>query len=596
MANLSGHPPRLGMLPSSSSPFSSSTPPARKLHLLVAASGPRDTAWAQTLVIRLSKNPQFEMRAIVDDVVPRLTQTVIVLQNQGFAHHDQRHGARDRADDVEFYKQQAYELVEWADLLVCVPLDADGIAKMLAGVADTLLGEVLRGWATHKTIVLVPGMSTHMWTNPMTKRQLSKIRRKWEWIRVISPIIWCYEGHPHPKRVPNWNAFNDVLSIIQKQADFLGLESDVEPVPNRALLPDRSVKLRSRLPLEIWSIVFDFTEDWELAKALGIYTNLPTPSNWILHEHHALTNGQQYELDLEWTVLTCDSAAICRRLSQSPPEFQDLPAQFVRLIIRFALVDVLSYLEANRPDLFKAFGGTFIPTRASASYPRADVLEYWKHSEWFQGKHMYDAEAVDGASKGGHVHILDWWWRTSGFPLRYTEASLEQASANGHIPVLDWWRGAASQDENIVLRPGRALLWAAQYGQADVLRWWDSCGIPVAHGDGVLKVASAWGKVNVLEAWRQLKGDSTLVYDKEILLEPTSHEHIGVLEWWRRFAHGQHEGMDGRKHVVEFLPSSIDEALNESTGNQVNTSKWWSQYKIMSLGSRSEEWLNVQHL
>ncbi|KAF5256189.1 hypothetical protein FOXYS1_13350, partial [Fusarium oxysporum] len=139
----------------------------RKLRLLVAATGPRDTSWAQALVVRLSKNPQIEARAIVDDVVPRLTQTIIVMQNRGLAM-----GAGDRADDIEFYRQQAFELVEWADLMVCVPLDADSIAKMLAGVTDTFLGEVLRGWDTQKSIVLVPGMSTHMWSNPMTKKHL----------------------------------------------------------------------------------------------------------------------------------------------------------------------------------------------------------------------------------------------------------------------------------------------------------------------------------------------------------------------------------------------------------------------------------------
>lgn len=532
------------------------------------------------------------MRAIVDDVVPRLTQTIIVLQNQSFAR-----GTYGHMDGIEFYKQQAFELVDWADLMVCLPLDADGIGKMLGGFADTLLGEVLRGWATHKTIVLVPGMSTHMWTNPMTKRQLDKLRRKCDWVRIISPILWSYEGYPYPKRVPSWSAFNQVLSFIQKQADFLGLEVDVEPSSNLALLPNKCVaKLRSRLPPEIWTLVLDFTGDWELAKALGIYTDLPIPPHWLFHVRASQNDVQGYEQDLEWTVLTCDSTAICKKLSRSPEGFQDLPAQFARLVIRFALVDVLSYLEANRPDLFRTFAGTFIPTRASASYPRTAVLEYWEHSKWFKGRHMYDAEAVDGASKGGHVRILDWWWRTSGFPLRYTEASLEQASAHGHIPVLEWWRDAAAQDENVVLRPGRALLWAAQYGQSGVLGWWHSSGVPVAHGDDVAKVASTWGQVDALEAWRCLRGDNKLVYDREILLAPTVHRHIQVLEWWRCFAHGEHEGMDGQKCVVEFLPSSIDEAVEENPGDQMRVRKWWSQYKVMTMGPRSDDWPNVQHL
>jgi len=587
-------PARLVSTPSSTSTTSLHDPlrpSKRKLHLLVAASGPRDTSWAQALVIRLSKNPQIEARAIVDDVVPRLTQTIIVMQNQSLSP-----GQGDHKDDVEFYRQQAAELVQWADLMVCVPLDADGIAKMLAGVADTFLGEVLRGWDINKSIVLVPGMSMHMWVNPLTKKQLSKIHRKWGWIRVISPITWHYEGAPNPKRVPNWNGFNEVLAIIQNQADMLGLGRDVEIATSMTVMgTDSDVQIKAKLPPEIWTIILDYAGDWELAKALGMYTNLPMPPPWTLHPQNPGNELQVYSHELEWTVLTCNAAAICKKLSQSPPEFNDTPAQVVRLIIRFALIDVLSYLEANRPELFKAFDGSVLPTKASAFYPRLDVLDYWKSSRWFKDNWVYDTEAVDWASKGGHVRVLDWWWRRSGFQLRYTEAALEQASAGGHLLVLEWWRDAAAQDDSVVLRPGRALLWAAQFGQADVLRWWDASGIPVAHGDGVCKWASRWGKVSALETWRQLKGDDKIVYDSEVLVAPTVHQHVDVLEWWRRYAHGELEGMEGRKQLVEFRTCDIEEALEDSIGDQSKVRKWWAQHGL-NLGLRNEEWLKMRYL
>ncbi|KAF4122178.1 Phosphopantothenoylcysteine synthetase/decarboxylase [Geosmithia morbida] len=592
--------PRLASASSVTSLSDVLSPRKRKLRLLVAATGPRDTSWAQALVVRLSKNAQIEMRAIVDDVVPRLTQTIIVMQNQSLVA-----GQTDHADDIEFYRQQAFELVEWADLLVCAPLDADGISKMLAGVADTFLGEVLRGWDTQKkSIILVPGMSTHMWSNPMTKRQLSKIHRKWSWIRLISPITWHYEGGASTetaahttKRVPNWNGFNEVLSIIKNQADLLGLGRDVEIATGVAAVavPNGDVRVQAKLPPEIWTMILDHSGDWELAKALGVYTNLAMPAHWTLLPRDPATALHVYEHELEWTVLTCDAAAICKKLSQSPPGFQDLPAQVVRLVIRFALIDVLEYLEANRPDLFKAFGGTTLPTKASAYYPRTDILDYWKQSRFFRDKHMYDAEAVDGASKNGHVRVLDWWWRRSGFPLRYTETALEQASANGHLLVLEWWRDAAAQDDKVVLRPGRSLLWATQYGRADVLAWWDASGIPVAHGDGVAKMASRWGQVQVLETWRRLKGDSKLVFDDEVLLAPTVHQHVHVLEWWRRFAHGELEGMDGRGQDVEFRTCNIEEALEDSIGDQSYVRQWWTSNGL-NLGLRNEEWLKLRCL
>lgn len=607
--------PRLTSTPSATSLSDVLSPGKRKLRLLVAATGPRDTSWAQALVVRLSKNAQIEMRAIVDDVVPRLTQTIIVMQNQSLAP-----GQTDHADDVEFYRQQAYELVEWADMLVCAPLDADGIAKMLAGVADTFLGEVLRGWDTQKSIMLVPGMSTHMWSHPTTKRQLSKMQRKWGWIRLMSPITWHYEvptaaaaaaaggatgvgvvGGPQPKRVPHWNGFNEVLAIIKNQADLLGLGRDVEIATGMAaagaglLSGDGDARVKAQLPPEIWTMVLDHSGDWELAKALGVYTNLAMPAPWTARPRDPEDAVQVYAHELEWTVLSCDAAAICKKLSQSPPGFQDLPAQVVRLVIRFALIGVLEYLEANRPDLFRAFGGTTLPTQASAYYPRTDVLDYWRQSRFFRDKHVYDSEAVDGASRNGHVRVLDWWWRRSGFPLRYTETALEQASAAGHLLVLEWWRDAAAQDDKVVLRPGRSLLWATQYGRADVLTWWDASGIPVAHGDGVAKMASRWGQVRVLETWRRLKGDGKLVFDDEVLLAPTVHQHVDVLEWWSNFAHGRLDGMEGRGQPVEFRTCNIEEALEDSIGDQSRVRQWWSRNGL-NLGLRNEEWLKLRSL
>lgn len=565
----------------------------RKLRLLVAATGPRDTSWAQTLVIRLSKNPHIEMRAVVDDVVLRLTQTAIVLENSSLTA-----GQAEHAEDIDFFHQQAFNLVEWADLLVCVPLTADGIAKMLAGVADTLLGEILRGWNIQKNIILVPGMSTHMWSNPLTKRHLGKLQKKWNWIRIMTPILWHYEGDMNPKRVPNWNGFNELLAIIKNQADLLGLGQEVEIATAATVVPEPSMNMKCvRLPPEIWTMILDHAGDWEMAKALGIYTNLPMPAPWSLEPRDPADPFKVYEHELEWTVLTGSSAAICKKISQSPPTFQYAPALMVKLIIRFGLIDVLAYMEANRPNLLDAFDGTTLPTNASAFYPRTDVLDFWKSSKWFRGRHIYDAEAVDGASKNGHVRVLDWWWRRSGMALRYTETALEQASARGHLLVLEWWRDAEVQDEKIVLRPGRSLLWASQFGQVDVLKWWDASGIPVAHGDAVAKVASRWGQVEVLETWRRLKGDSKLVFDPEVLRSSTVHQHVDVLEWWRKYAHGELDGMEGRRQNVEFRTCDIEEALEDSIGDQDQNRarKWWAQYGL-DLRVRNEEWLETRYL
>lgn len=549
---------------------------SRMLRLLVTATGPRDTSWAQALVVRLSKHPLIETRAIVDEVVPRLMQTTIAMENSSL-----QVGQGRRADDVAFYQQKAFELVEWADMMVCVPLDADGISKMLAGICDTLLGEVLRGWDTQKSIIMVPGMSTHVWSSRMTKNQLSEIHRKWNWITVLSPILWHYEGEARPRLVPTWDGFNEVLHIVNNQAELTALGRDAE-IATTGVATSKMDSVQAKLPPEIWTMIFDYLGDWELAKALGVWTNLSVPSSWTLHPKDPEDPLQVFEHDLEWAFLRRSTTAICKKLSAAPPNFRTLSALMVKLTIRFVHTDVLAYLEANRPDLLKVFGGDLLPTRASACYPRIEVLNYWKQSKFFMEDQRYSAGAMDGASRNGHVRILDWWWRESGLPLRYTEAALEEATVNGHQNVLEWWHDVAAQDEKVVLRPGRALPLAAQHGRADILQWWVSSGISAGFEDEVLKQAGRHGQIEAMETWRRLKGAENLLYSDQELIIPTVKNRIDVLEWWRQLAHGELPGMNGHGRPVGFLTHQIEAAISVCPEGEDDVRQWWEQHGLVS--------------
>jgi len=575
----------------------------RRLRLLVAANGPKDVAWAQAIAVRLSKDPHITTRAIVDEMTHRLAQEIIVLKNKPL-----KTGGHDGPSpkEIETCKQQAFELVEWADLLVIAPIDADHLARMMCGISDTLLLEVLRGWDASKRILLIPGMTTHMWENPVTKRQMSKLHRKWSWIRVLPPILWHYEdveggiagATSTSKRIVEWSAFNEVLSIIKNQADLLKLGHNVEVAIQQGSTP-AAIGRRSQvsLPPEIWSIIFEYTNDWELATSLGVFTNLkmPTSEGWRLEPKDPNDPLQVFMHELEWTLLTANTAAIRKKLSEAPPSFHDLSALAVHLIFKFSLTDVLTYIEANFPHIFKCFDGKTIPTKASAYYGRVDILDWWARSPSFLEK-QYDAEALNGASMRGFVKVLE-WWRRSGLPLKYTETAFEMASSRGHLHVLEWWREAFSRDPSITPKPGRALLHAAQYGQTAVIRWWEQeSGIPVDHQDGVCKMASRWGQVKVLDLWRELRGDDKLQFDNQILIEPTYHAHVGVLEWWRRYAHGELPGMNGRKGKrVEYKTMDIEEALEDSLGDQTKVRRWWAENGL-NLGLGTSEWMKVRHL
>ncbi|UKZ85564.1 uncharacterized protein TrAFT101_001419 [Trichoderma asperellum] len=560
---------------------------SRQLRLLVAATGTRHSSWAQPLVVRLSKDRRIEMRAVVDDPSPRLNQLIITIQNSPL-------GGAQIDSEGSLFRQSGLnirDLVDWADLLVCVPLDMNSIDKMLAGAADTFLEDLLRNWnRAEKGVIMVPGMDDNMWLSPLVQQQLDALQRTRPCIHVMEPILWHYEDAAHPQQTTNWSGFRHLLSLIQNQADLLNLGRDVEGTARMVPIPKDHTHTQALpgLPFELWSRILRFTGDWELASALGIKVNLPMPTEWSIRAESLSNPLLVYSHELNWTVLSSNTAVICAKLSEAPADFHILPVLAVKLIIRFALVEVLAYLEVNHPRLFKAFDGAFLPTKASAYYPQVEVLDYWKNSQHFQNRHVYSTEAIDGASKNGHVQVLQ-WWKQSGLPLLYTKVSLEQASSNGHIPVLDWWLDTAARDCSIPLHSGRSLLWAAKNGHADVLRWWHTSGICVGYEGGVALVASKWGHVHALETWRKLKGDENVIFDaEEVIFTATAYGRVDVLEWWRRFSQGQLDGMDGHGVEVVFRTHKIQEAVKGNSEHKLGVQEWWFRYRL-SMGNRSRE-------
>lgn len=568
----------------------------RKLKLLIAANGPRDVAWAQTIAVRLSKDSQILVRAIVDDMTHRLAQEIVCYQNRSLIAAD----GSSCSEQMDIIHRRAYELVEWADLLVLAPITADNLAKMIHGIADTFLLEVLRSWDTSKRILLVPGMSIHEWENPVTKKQMTKLHRKFTWIRVLPAIQWHYDTADAPgkqmKKVVRWVGLNELLSVVKNQSDLLSLGHDVD-VTTQALIAKSGKNTTAKLPGEIWSIIFEYAGDWELAQACGVYTGLPIPTNlgWRVEPKQPNDPISVYQHELEWTILAADTEAICKKLSEASDSFRELSALATKLIFKFTLIDVLRYIEKSCPHMFKCFDGKTIPTKASAYYPRTEILDWWITSPSFLEK-QYDFEALDMASQNGYVHILR-WWRQSGLPLKYTHAALEGASARGHIDVLEWWRDTyrASPSE-LELKPGKSILSAAQCGQLEAIRWWVSSGLTFAHEEQVCKQASRYGQVDVLELWRELKGDDKLTFDLVILTEPTLYSHTGVLDWWAAYAHGELPGMDGRRaKKVEYKTMDIEEALEEAFGDQTRIRTWWAQHGL-NLGIGTTQWMMAREL
>ncbi|KAE9380796.1 flavo protein [Stipitochalara longipes BDJ] len=598
-----------------------------KLRVLVASNGSKDVAQALALVVRLSKNPKIETRAIIDEEswpAHRLSQETLALPNRYFRPCKETDEARKGIErsQIEFYKQQAEELCNWADIMVLAPIDADTLAKMLHGITDCLVLEILRGWDVSKKILLVPGMTSLMWENPMTKKQLSKIRRKWQWVRVMQPILWHYEEKGPGKVLAGWDGFSELIDVIKNQAELMTIGHDVDiAASGAASLARYNTKTDALLPPEIWTLIFDYVGDWEVSRALDIFTNIPTPLEWKPPAKECTDELQIWMRSLEWTILTSPTSKIIDKLKTAPEDLKFLSSLCVKLIIKFCLTNLLTYLETNFKDVFReSFGQKLLPTKASAIYGRTEILEWWRTSPSFLQKD-YTAEAIDGASKSGFVHVLD-WWRRSGLTLKYTELALEQASSKGHILVLEWWKQASmhqgsyqtdpetrhrqpstthpdegSQSEiqpALCLKPGKSLLAAAQNNQPLVIRWWDKSGISIGYSEAVAKTASAHGHVAVLDAWRELKGEK-MAFDSKVLAEPTKNGHVAVLEWWKNFSRGEDGRLSGR---VEYKTCDIEEALEDSVGSEDETfqvKRWWAQNGL-NLGGTVSEWTKVKFL
>ncbi|KAF2755722.1 hypothetical protein EJ05DRAFT_113285 [Pseudovirgaria hyperparasitica] len=584
----------------------SATPNRRYLNVLIASPYPINGRWP---------NIHFEQ-----GIIRPLLRQLHGVDEVNYKYYDS-----ERAEDFtsptgvsgQSVEAWAAELCQWANLLILLPWDSDNIARMLHGIAaENVWLTVLRSWDVTKKILLVPCMNTLMWENPITKKQLSKLKRKWNWVRVIQPILWDAKS----TKLAAWEGRDEVVEGVRIARDRMVIGQDVNIMPpTRAFEPAKGKREEfPMLPPELWSMILDFTQDWELAKALGVHTTLPVPVEWRQASSEA--GPQTLMQKLEWSIL-CGRLEDVKAVLQNVQSPRGLSRLCIKLVMRFSKTALLSYLETNHKDLFwETFGHTFLPDKASAVFGNTRLLSFWHTSPSFLVKE-YTAEALDGASRNGFVHVLDWWYR-SGLPLKYTEAALEQASSQGRIEVLEWWKHAAQPPDGehlstpsssttrplstpasgptptptirlraqrppaIKLKQGKSISHATQSGSLPVVRWWAESGIlSPQHEDSVAKLASTHGHVHLLHYWAELRGEK-MVFDHQVLVGATKMGHGEVLEWWKQ---------SGLK--VEYKTCDIEEALEDGVegarGDAVR--RWWARNGL-NLGVGTSEWMRVKTL
>lgn len=229
--------PLLGQPSSFSSPFVASEHAGdNRKHLLLASSGSVATIKLPNIVKELSRYNDLSVRIVLTKAAENflagqsaeqpLLQSLYSVKNVDGVYRDE-----DEWDKpwVRGGSILHIELRRWADILVIAPLSANSMAKMTAGVADSLMLSLVRAWDTtgeiggrRKCIILAPGMNTAMWKHPITKKQLQVLEEDWAvdaehdgWIELLRPVektLAC--GDVGDGAMREWS---DIVSVIEER-------------------------------------------------------------------------------------------------------------------------------------------------------------------------------------------------------------------------------------------------------------------------------------------------------------------------------------------------------------------------------------------
>ena len=382
------------------------------------------------------------------------------------------------------------------------------------------------------------------------------------------------DTHPFPSP--------DVHSVYpQSRAPLSQSDGTSSPMPSDTAEPVKSkfsmqnIRIpRSRasyispLPVEIMAEIMDQLGDWELTKAVGLPTSLPQPLLWTraTPTDHALLTGF---LPL---LVSCE------------PTVRPPTSIGARLAVRFSYIHILTYFHRHcRARFGEIFRNSLIPITA-AHHGRVDVLNWWQSMRkvYPEDFPIPDSraiiEAIDGASRAGHVDTLDWWLK-SGLPFEYTEAALEHASAKNQPAVLEWWR---EQRTRLPLKVGRVMDTASAAGHVSALAWWAHSGVDYTYDRQALYHASCHGHIDVLQWW--LDSGLQLFYDQDVLVGATRHNRPEVLQWW-----------DKSGLPVQYRMCDIEEALEDAIGGGERAREWWKG-KGVDFNTNDKEWTKLQNL
>lgn len=111
------------------------------------------------------------------------------------------------------------ELRKWVDVLLIAPLSAHSLAKIAAGLSDTLLLEVLRAWdySANKKLIAAPAMNTAMYIHPYTARHLTALNELgFQFIGPVVKVLACGDDG-----IGAMSEISDIVNLVKSAADEL---------------------------------------------------------------------------------------------------------------------------------------------------------------------------------------------------------------------------------------------------------------------------------------------------------------------------------------------------------------------------------------
>lgn len=139
---------------------------------------------------------------------------------------------------------QHISLAKRADVFLVAPATANIIGKVANGIADDMLSTTIM--ATRAKVVFAPAMNTNMYTNPIVKENIAKLKKLgYEFIEPASGRLACGD-EGKGKLAPASDIVEKVLSELYDKKDLIGKKVLVTAGPTRANIdPVRFISNRS---------------------------------------------------------------------------------------------------------------------------------------------------------------------------------------------------------------------------------------------------------------------------------------------------------------------------------------------------------------